>query len=229
MSKLRKLAILLLLVTLTTSSLIGVKASSNQSIHKPSVPEFTVTIISSPFGSNFVNKTIELSIKNQPSIPNNGFFYNVRIRINDGNWSLLYPSNDVPSKSSGEYTNLSYPSGQPVVECQYYLGYSSHYLFAGDKVDFQVQAMIGSIHRTSNPNATNQLEMYPYVFTGEVSDWSSTQTITIPVSVSVSPSPTVSEFPNQTLTIALVVLMTIVLFAAILKKKNGVNKSTVLP
>src|SRR5208283_2850842 len=55
-------------------------------IPKPSVPEFTVTLISSSPESHFVNKTIELSIKNQPSVS----FYNVRMRVNDGNWSLLY-------------------------------------------------------------------------------------------------------------------------------------------
>ncbi len=165
-----------------------------QSIPKPSTPEFTVTLISPPPDSDFVNKTIEVSIKNQPSFPNYGFFYNVRTRINDGNWRLQYPTNDVPSQSNGEYTNLSYPSGQPVVEYQYYVG-GLHDLFAGDKVDFQVQAMIGSIHRIFNPNATNQLEMYPYVFTGESSGWSNTQTITIPPNSSdVSPPP--AQYPT---------------------------------
>jgi hypothetical protein len=146
-----------------------VEFTSAQSIPTPSVPEFTVTLISSPPDSHFVNKTIELSIKNQPSFPNNGFFYNVRTRINDGNWSLLYTIDDVPSQSSGEYTNLSYPSEQPFVEYQYSLGDRIQDLFAGDKADFQVQAMIGSVHRIFNPNATNQLEMYPYIFTGETS------------------------------------------------------------
>ena len=40
--------------------------------------------------------------------------------------------------------------------------------------------MIGYIRRVYNPNATNQLEMYPYVFTGETSDWGETQIVTIP-------------------------------------------------
>src|SRR5208283_1047482 len=169
-------------------------------IPKPSVPEFTVTLISSSPESHFVNKTIELSIKNQPSVS----FYNVRMRVNDGNWSLLYPNNNsVPTQSNGEYTILSYSSGFLGVEYQYNLGYTSQNLSAGDKVDFQVQAMIGSIHRVFNPNATNQLEMYPYVFTGQINDWSNTQTITIPASStsasaspSPSPIPSVPEFPT---------------------------------
>jgi hypothetical protein len=152
-----------------------------------------------PEGSQSVNRTIQLSIKNQPFVSDYGFFYMVRARINDGNWSLLYTIDNVPSQSSGEYTTIFYPSDGPVVEYQYYLGDRIENLFAGDKVDFQVQAMIGSIHRVYNVNHTSQLDMYPYVFTGEVSDWSNTQTITLPDgSVSSStPAPTTPTTPTS--------------------------------
>jgi hypothetical protein len=189
---------LLLVVILAVSSLILVESASAQTIPKPSVPEFTSKLISPPAESQSVNRTIELSIKNQPSVSEYGFFYMTRARVNGGNWSLLYTIDNVPGKSSGEYTTLSYPSDGPVVEYQYYLGDRIENLFPGDKVDFQVQAMIGSIHRVYNPNHTSQLDMYPYVFTGETSDWSNTQTITIPatsISVSPSPTPTIPEFP----------------------------------
>ncbi|MBE3115960.1 hypothetical protein IMZ68_02025, partial [Candidatus Bathyarchaeota archaeon] len=87
-----------------------------QSASKPSVPEFTAKLISSPPESQSVNRTIELSIKNQPSIS----FYNIRMRVNDGNWGLLYPNNNsVPNQSDGEYTILSYRSGYLGVEYQY--------------------------------------------------------------------------------------------------------------
>jgi hypothetical protein len=182
----------LLAAILAVSSLIMVESASAQSIPTPAVPEFTLTLISSPPDSHFVNKTIELAIKNQPSFPKNGFFYNVRIRINDDNWGPLYPNNNsVPNQSDGEYTILSYSSGYLGVEYQYHLGYKVENLTADDKIDFQVQAMVGSIHRVFNPNATNQLEMYPYIFSGGTSDWSNTQTITIPeTSTSPSPNPT---------------------------------------
>ncbi len=85
-----------------------------------------------------------------------------------------------PFSQAGNIPLFSYPSDGPVVEYQYYIGDRIENLFAGDKVDFQVQAMIGNIHRVYNPNHTSQLDMYPYVFTGEVSDWSNTQTITMP-------------------------------------------------
>jgi hypothetical protein len=181
---------LLIVAALVASSIIIVESAFAQSIPKPSVPEFTAKLISSPSESLSVNKTIELSIKNQPSVSDYGFFYMVRARINDGNWSLLYTIDNVPGQSSGEYTTLSYPSDQPVVEYQYALGDKLKNLFPGDMIDFQVQAMIGHIHRVYNPNHTTQLDMYPYVFTGETSDWSDTQTISIPAG---SPAPTDSE------------------------------------
>jgi hypothetical protein len=183
---------LLLFVILAASNLMMIESAFAQSNSKPSIPEFTAKLISSPPESQSVNRTIELSIKNQPSIS----FYNIRIRVNDADWNLLYPNNNsVPNQSSGEFTILSYRSGYLGIEYQYHLGYKAENLTAGDKIDFQVQAMNGSIQRVSNPNATNQLEMYPYVFTGETSDWSNTQTITIPegsTSTSTSPNPTLS-------------------------------------
>ena len=200
MSSLRKSfsLVLILIIAISSLSLMMVKPAFAQSIPTPSVPEFTVTLISSSPESHFVNRTIELSIKNQPAIS----FYDVRMRVNDGNWNLLYPNNNsVPTQSTGKYTILSYSSGFLGVENQYDLGYTSQNLSAGDKVDFQVQAMIGSINRVFNPNATNQLEMYPYVFTGQMSDWSNTQTITIPSSsssASPTPTPNVPELPTNT-------------------------------
>ena len=198
---------LLLVVSLAVSSLMMVKSAFAQSNSKPSIPEFTAKLISSPPESQSVNRIIELSIKNQPCIS----FYNIRMRVNDANWNFLYPNNNsVPNQSDGEYTILSFRSGYLGVEDQYHLGYKVENLTAGDKIDFQVQAMNGSIHRVFNPNATNQLEMYPYVFTGETSDWSNTQTITITatsISVSPSPTPTIPEFFTWTIPLLLTVMV----------------------
>jgi hypothetical protein len=198
---------LFLVVSLAVSSLMMVKSAFAQSNSKPSIPEFTAKLISSPPESQSVNRIIELSIKNQPCIS----FYNIRMRVNDANWNFLYPNNNsVPNQSDGEYTILSFRSGYLGVEDQYHLGYKVENLTAGDKIDFQVQAMNGSIHRVFNPNATNQLEMYPYVFTGETSDWSNTQTITITatsISVSPSPTPTIPEFFTWTIPLLLTVMV----------------------
>ncbi|MGD6808313.1 MAG: hypothetical protein ACQCN3_01300 [Candidatus Bathyarchaeia archaeon] len=193
---------LVLLLILILMPCVMAEFVSAQSTTKPSPPEFTVTLISSP-DTQVLNKTIELSIKNQPSIPDNGSFYNVRIRVNNGNWSVLYPDNEVPIQSNSEYTILSYPSEQPDVEHQYHLTYTMQTLFPGDKIDFQVQTMVGGIYRGFNPNATNQFDMYPYVFIGEKSDWSNTQTLIMPTTVA-SPSPSIPEFPLVALVFLLI-------------------------
>ena len=153
-SNLRKVSILLVLA-LAVNSVIIAQSISAQSTPKPSVPEFTAKLISPPPESQSVNRTIELTIKNQPSVSEYGFFYMVRAKINDGNWHLLYTIDNVPGQSSGEYTTFSYPSDGPVVEYQYYLGDRIQNLYPGDKADFQVQAMTGSIHRVYNPNHTS--------------------------------------------------------------------------
>ena len=143
-------------------------------ITKPSVPEFTVKL---------VNGTIEVKVKNQPFVSyydtsinwTIDLYYNIRIKGNfSENWIELYLIEEVPTSSYSEYTVLSY---SPIGENSYILGNRMIDFPAGSKVDFQVEAMIGYVHRVYNPNWTNQLEMYPYVFTGKTSGWSATRTI----------------------------------------------------
>lgn len=192
MVEVNKFLLILLVVMLVAASLLAIQSTCAQSISEPSAPEFTAKLIHSDHENQSANKTIELAIKNQPSVS----FYNVRMRANGGDWHLLYPNNSsLPAKSNGKYTILSYPSGHLGLEYQFHLGYIAQNLSTGDEVDFQVQAMIGSIHRVFNASATNQLDMYPYIFTGEVSEWSNTQTIIIPANTSPNPSPTVPELP----------------------------------
>jgi len=210
-------------MVLSSLSMLVTNLANAQSIPKPSVPEFTAKLISSPPESQLVNRTIELSIKNQPSIS----FYNIRMRVNDGNWGLLYPnSNSVPSQSNGEYTILSYSSGYLDVEYQYHLGYKVENLTAGYRIDFQVQAMVGSIQRVLNPNFTHgQYDMYPYVFTGETGDWSNIQTITIPPS-ELFPTPSVPEVPSWTIPLLLGLMVAVAGLLVYLKRKtNPENKS----
>jgi len=59
--------------------------------------------------------------------------------------------------------------------------------------------MVGIIHRVLNLNFTRgQYDMYPYVFTGEIGDWSNIQTIAIPAS-ELSPTPSVPGFSSWTI------------------------------
>jgi hypothetical protein len=193
------------------------EANAQTSITKPSIPEFTAKLILSPPENQSANRTIELSIKNQPDVS----FYNVRISVNNGDWVLLYPNNNsVPTQSEDEYTILSYPSGYLVVESQYNLGYREQNLSVGDRIAFQVQAMSGSIHRVFNPNFTEQIDMYQYTFTGELSDWSDTQTLAVDNPASSSPSPTQlgvkTEAPLGGLSMELLVIIILICIVAIL-------------
>ena len=68
----------------------------------------------------------------------------------------------------------------------------------GATTDIQVEAMIGHIGR----NNTMTPYPYPYVFFGETSGWSNTQTVTLPPKTPITPSPsptsTIPEFPDRT-------------------------------
>jgi hypothetical protein len=157
------------------------------------------------------SKTIQVTIANQPSL-NHSLFYNVRYRVNSGNWMDIYTMDDAyPPQSDSEYTIISvylHPQGNTTI------------VPTNSIVDVQVETMSGYIHRDYNPNHTSQLDMYPYVFTGETSEWSNTQTITISDD-SVSPSPTVPEFPITASMIAVLVVVSLSLVIG--KRKLSFN------
>lgn len=194
---------LMTLLVATTSTPVIVNA---QTIPKPSVPDFTLDFVDKSFTTNdgvyYDSKTIQVTIENQPSL-NHSLFYNVRYRINGGNWMDIYTMDDAyPPQSDSDYTSISvylHPQGNATI------------VPADSIVDVQVEAMIGYIHREYNPNHTSQLDMYPYVFTGEKSGWSSTQTLNIGESSTITPSPTVPEFPITATLIAILVAASLLL------------------
>ncbi|HLN46463.1 MAG TPA: hypothetical protein VK209_12225 [Candidatus Sulfotelmatobacter sp.] len=181
----------------TVSFTVGNLAQTENSIPKPSIPEFTVKLLTS-YAEN--TSTIQFTIKNQPfdKSLNRSLYYNIRYRINGSNWKEVYrPDDGFPSQSHSNYTILEFSSSNEYDG--YFLDTStsppwSFTIIAPNNsiLDVQAKAMIGYIHRVPNSNFTSQLDMYPYVFSGETSDWSNTQTITIPIS-SQPENPT----PNQ--------------------------------
>lgn len=148
---------------------------------KPSVPEFTAKLVSPQPEAN--ETRIELTIKNQPFDSNNtnhySLVYNVRISTDGENWTDLYNAEDgYPPQSNADYTVLSYVLGESAYypPADYPLAPSMKVgiLPTAGQVAFQVEAMIGYRDRGAYVNGT-----MPYVFKGEKSGWSSTQTITI--------------------------------------------------
>jgi hypothetical protein len=151
---------------------------------KPSVPQFSVKLVTSETENK---STIQFTIENQhyEKTSTQVLFYNIRYRANNSNWKEVYrPDDGYPSQSNSEYTILSFPLSDEYQD--YFVDtttnppWSFSINTSGNSVlVVQAQALIGYVHRVPNPNATNQLDMYPYVFTGEKSDWSNTETITI--------------------------------------------------
>jgi hypothetical protein len=209
-----KVSTTILTIIIVTSSLLLIPLANAQSIPKPSVPEFTakyvdksytvpaITTIDPYNGQNVTNpsyyvknRTLEIAIKNQPFTPyidsstgaqwKISLMYQIRTKGHFAqNWTNLYFVEDgfLPASNS-DYTTVSYSLGED-------LGWG-RLLQANDQVDFQVEAMIGYVHRT--------IGFMSWYFTGESSDWSPTQTITIPTSsISPTPNPTSSPIPTQT-------------------------------
>jgi hypothetical protein len=91
------------------------------------------------------------------------------------NWTEVYNAGGMPTPSDSEYTVIEFNS-----EGGYYTFVSETTslileVTPNGQVDFQVQALIGYAHRAIISGL-----YVPWVFEGERSGWSETQTMTIP-------------------------------------------------
>jgi hypothetical protein len=182
------------------------------------IDQFTGKNVTIEVGYHIQNKTIELAIKNQPfssykdaSGNTIRLYYSIRMKGNFGN-SWGYPDyssyeevdntgarvNYVGAYLDSEYTLMTYG----LVGNNGTLGLLNLDISAGGQADFQVQAFIGYKTRVNDTyvpgipvNDPTDPIPHHYVFTGETSGWSNTQTITIPASASSSSS---SSSPTST-------------------------------
>jgi hypothetical protein len=197
-------------------------------IPKPSVPEFTLELIDSSYdvpptssvnpytgqtetqpGYHVESRTIKLSIKNQPFTPfqvedENGnswtvdFQYNIRWKGHfEQDWhEICHPSDGFArAELESEYTVRSFEGEYSSAEGLKlnYQGLSVTFPH-GAQVDFQVEAMIGYVHREISIPVPGS----GWIFTGETSDWSSTQTLTISESQTPTSPPATTPTPDQT-------------------------------
>lgn len=198
-----KIICLALAALLTVLSLLLIMPVYSE-ITKPSVPDFAIRLVDNSYdvpttystdpytgatithpGHRVTNKSVELVIKNQPIVSTNvegwttSLFYNVRMKGHyGGDWLTLYDPTITPLyvQLDSENTVISFP-----------YSVSGSYLSVGPlsglplnaEIDFQVEALAGYVHRVSNSSATNPIEKFPWVFEGETSGWSNTQTITL--------------------------------------------------
>lgn len=213
--------ILLLLVSspLIAKSQLAVVPETALAIASPEppsvpVPSFTATPL--------MGGSVELIIKNQPfnyssvllyyqfNFSSPSVYYNIRIKDHNvtDDWVELYNAeNGFPEPSNLNYTVISIAVPLDA------------------QTDIQVNAMIGIVTRGFNPNATNQIEMYPYDFNGLTSDWSNTQTVTMSASnYFATASPTSPPFLTLSLSISFVVIafLLAIIFALMLyiRKRN---------
>lgn len=151
-------------------------------------------------GYHVENKSRGMKIKNQPFEPYFDesrnhvvyFYYHIRYKGSfTENWTELYYPDEYPKQDSGEYTVLIFlsESGRGIKTASKMISFPD-----GGQVDFQVEALIGAVHRDASTYWA------PYVFSGEKSGWSETLSITVPLSTSspaISPSPTQTPTPYQ--------------------------------
>jgi len=227
---------LFLIVVLIILSIILVESAFAQPVPKPSVPEFSIVPVGPPFdipptysfnsrtglfdaneGYHIQYSTVNIIIKNQlfsNQSSNDNLYYNVRIRPHnypDSYWQeIFYAGSDgYPVQTLANYTTI------PIaVEGSQAIG---PIISTGATTNIEVEAMIGHIGR----NNTMIPYPYPYVFFGETSGWSNTQTVTLPpkaaLTVSPSPSPPVPEF---SLYIILLLFISILTIVVLIKKRT---------
>jgi hypothetical protein len=194
-----------------SSSLLSIESTFAQSIPTPSVPEFTVEMVGPSFdipptysfnpntglfdandGYHIEYSAVKIVIKNQPFSNQTNLdhlYYDVRIKPHnypDSYWNELFNAgaDGYPVQTPSNYTIIPLP-----VEGAQILGVT---IPTGATTDIQVEAMIGHIGR----NQTMIPYPYPYVFFGETSGWSKTQTVTLPPKVPFSASSTLSPSPT---------------------------------
>ena len=238
MGSISKVFLVLLAGILLASSLMMIESVFAQSIPKPSVPEFTVVPSGPSFdipptysfnsstglfdtndGYHIQYSTVKIIIKNQPfsnQSVNDHFFYNVRIKPHnypDSYWIELFSAgaDGYPIQTLSNYTTIPL-----AVEGAQALG---PIIPTGATTDIQVEAMIGHIGR----NNTMIPYPYPYVFFGETSGWSNTQTVTLPpkTAITASPSPTPTPTVPELSWLAILPLSISLLSTAVLIRKRN--------
>jgi hypothetical protein len=161
------------------------------------------------------NYTVELTIKNPPYTPaptevggsawTPEYRYDVNVKgAYAQNWTIMYLKFEGPKPSNTDYTIIAYrlvysPTDHNFELTSFYDSpYSSNSISSipvGSALDFRVRAMVGFMHRGNNANETNPLLRYQFVFDGEISEWSSTQTVKLTSAAGATAMPTATETP----------------------------------
>ncbi len=240
-------------VVLAASLLLIAKPIDAQSTPVPYTPEFTLRIADHSYdvppnttshtdpwtgntttytqpGYHVTNRSIEVSIKNQPFTPHVdaegntiNLYYNISVKPRyGGNWTY-YPNSygETYNASTSEFTIREFGFGGYADTVSPQIGYVT----PGGEVEFRVQAQIGYYKNIWIPFPGSDSPFaggYVPTFFGESSQWSSTQTIKTPdatpdVTYSPASSPTIPEVPI----IAVLSILSLVPLIAVYYRKRS--------
>ena len=215
----------LLIIAIMVSSLIMIEAAFAQTTPKPSVPEFTLKLVAHPYdvppkyevnpytgknemteaGYQVENKSIEVTIKNQPfvsSLDEDGeyanLYYTVRFKGHYEDTWRYYPHDPDSNYSTAVATPFNASESEYTTITLGLATYLLNNVPAGGEADFQVEAYIGYENRVDFV-FLHDIGHY-YTFSDfERSGWSNTQTIKIGQTASTTtPDQTAETTPNQT-------------------------------
>jgi hypothetical protein len=218
--------IVLLLIAVLALSLVTSCFEAANAQTKPSIPEFTLQTLTQGNATIIV-----LTIQNQPfdeaaSQYPDGFFYNVAVSVDGGNWSNLYHVEDAdewyPEQSKGSITVLTYVAGETVYYPREQGQTGGRIPTVGD-IAFEVQAMIGHRERGSFQNG-----LVPYVLVGQKSDWSNAQTVTLRATPTPTPNQPTTAFDASGWVIVIVAVLATVVAVAVVtllvfRRKSGIQ------
>ncbi len=225
--------ILILIMALSSLTLPIVKPAFAQSITKPSVPEFTAKYVdysydvpptygTDPYtgktivtkeGEHIDNRTIQITIKNQPFTQYNDSnqntinrFYDVRYKGSySQTWTTMFANQTQVAGIGATNPYMTYGYAVQDYSAQYttILYHLTQQVPTNGQMDFQVEALEGYTLETSY-DAHIMFTYVGFTFFGLESGWSNTQTVTIgetSASTSPNPTPTLTQNPTPTPTV----------------------------
>jgi hypothetical protein len=206
-------ALLVLVLAIAVDFGVAQSSMNVDGILKPSVPEFTIKIVSAPYdvpathsidpytgeeithpSYHVENKSTQIWIKNQPFTP-------YEIQENDANWIIdLFYNIRLKGHFSPDWFYIRYHNGssdgnlRQAYDSEYTVVPIDSYLPSEGEVDFQIEALIGYEHGVISFGGVPGT---PRIVTGESSGWSEIQTMTIGESQTTTPSPATTPTPYQ--------------------------------
>jgi hypothetical protein len=205
-----------------------IQSVNAQTTPNPAVPEFSAKYVSASCseGTLVENSSLVITITNQAFEQftyRNGFtasvYYDIKIGYTFGSDNLSAEIDCYPAESNSNYTTLILPCINNTLSTPLTFLTAQKTVEIASPVTIQVREKIGYI--------TPDIKSYPktaFIFTGESSGWSDTQTISLS-DVSALPAPSV---PEVSLPLILSLVLCLFSIAVILRRlKSNSKRSTV--